>query len=103
MGQDAANGRRRGGPSGHRRNRQLTMRLGAIVGFLRFGCYNRCMPDPQAKKVEDRRDDTRADVDRRYTVRLDPCDGRGPIICAMLDFSVTGMRLEVPVDVALPA
>ena len=61
------------------------------------------VPDPQAEKPEDRRDAARADVDRRYTVRLDPCDGRGPIICAMLDFSVTGMRLEVPVDVALPA
>ena len=30
------------------------------------------------------------------------CDGRAPITCALLDYSVTGVRLELPDDVALP-
>ena len=36
-------------------------------------------------------------------MRLDPCDGRAPLRCAMLDFSVTGARLELPDDTPLPA
>ncbi len=36
-------------------------------------------------------------------MRLDPCDGRGPLTCALLDYSVTGVRLELPEDVTLPA
>ena len=36
-------------------------------------------------------------------MRLDPCDGRAPFTCALLDHSVTGMRLELPDDVVLPA
>jgi hypothetical protein len=36
------------------------------------------------------------------TMRLDPCDGRGPITCALLDYSVTGARLRLPEDIALP-
>ena len=50
----------------------------------------------------DRRDAPRAAIDRQYSMRLDPCDGRAPITCALLDYSVTGMRFELPDDVALP-
>ena len=35
-------------------------------------------------------------------MRLDPGDGREPIACPVLDFSVTGVRLKLPDDVALP-
>jgi len=35
-------------------------------------------------------------------MRLDPCDGREPIICVLLDYSVTGMRLELPDSKMLP-
>ena len=35
-------------------------------------------------------------------MRLDPCDGRGLIVCALLDFSVTGVRLELPDNTTLP-
>ena len=42
-------------------------------------------------------------IDGRYSMRLDPCDGRGPITCALLDYSVTGVRLQLPEDMALPA
>ena len=51
---------------------------------------------------DERRDAPRIDVDRRYSVRLDPCDGRGPITCALLDFSVTGVRLELPDNMPMP-
>ena len=36
-------------------------------------------------------------------MRLDPCDGRESINCALLDYSVTGARLQLPEDVELPA
>jgi hypothetical protein len=51
----------------------------------------------------DRRDAPRAEINRQYSMRLDPCDGRAPFTCALLDHSVTGMRLELPDDVVLPA
>ena len=69
-----------------------------------FDCYNASMQRiPHAAELADRRDAPRIDVDGRYSMRLDPCDGRGPIICALLDYSVTGVRLELPEDMALPA
>lgn len=58
---------------------------------------------PKAMEVTDRRDAERVDVDGRYSMRLDPCDGREPIVCSLKDFSVTGVRLELPEDVELPA
>lgn len=52
--------------------------------------------------VEDRRQAPRVPIEGRYALRLDPGRGRTPIVCAMLDFSVTGVRLELPEDVPLP-
>jgi hypothetical protein len=59
-------------------------------------------PQPQDQDDDDRRQAERVDVAGRYSMRLDPCDGREPIACALLDFSVTGVRLELPEDVPLP-
>jgi len=68
-----------------------------------FECYNQGMQAASPRPAfDERRDAPRVDVDRRYSVRLDPCDGRGPIICALLDFSVTGVRLELPDDTPMP-
>ena len=58
--------------------------------------------DVAAAVVPDRRDAPRAAIDRRYSMRLDPRDGREPIFCALLDHSVTGVRLELPEDMTLP-
>jgi hypothetical protein len=58
---------------------------------------------PPIAELADRRDAPRTDLDGRYSMRLDPCDGRGPINCALLDYSVTGVRLRLPEDVDLPA
>ena len=55
-----------------------------------------------AAKTNERRDAPRVELQRRYSVRLDPCDGRGPISCALLDFSVTGVRLELPDNMTVP-
>lgn len=55
-----------------------------------------------AAQIDERRDAPRASIAGRYAVRLDPRDGRELINCAVLDYSVTGARLELPVDVALP-
>jgi hypothetical protein len=60
-------------------------------------------PIPAAEKSEDRRDAPRVDLEGRYTMRLDPGDGREPIHCPVLDYSVTGARLELADDVALPS
>lgn len=73
-----------------------------------FGCYNPGMqrtmqPIPQPQNFADRRDAPRVGVEGHYSMRLDPCDGRSPITCTLLDFSVTGVRLEPPEDIALPA
>jgi hypothetical protein len=68
-----------------------------------FECYNPSMQRiPHAAELADRRDAPRVEVEGRYSMRLDPCDGRGPVTCALLDFSVTGVRLELPEDMALP-
>ncbi len=53
-------------------------------------------------QIDERRDAPRASVAGRYTMRLDPGDGRDPMTCAVLDYSVTGARLQLPQDVALP-
>ena len=55
-----------------------------------------------AAAIDERRDAPRVELQRRYSVRLDPCDGRGPISCALLDFSVTGVRLELPDNMTVP-
>jgi hypothetical protein len=60
-------------------------------------------PTDITKPGEDRRDAPRADLAGRYTMRLDPGDGRDVVTCAVLDYSVTGARLQLPQDVALPA
>ena len=57
---------------------------------------------PHAADINGRRDAPRVELARRYSIRLDPCDGRAPISCALLDFSVTGVRLELPDNWAVP-
>ena len=57
---------------------------------------------PHAADINERRDAPRVELARRYSIRLDPCDGRAPISCALLDFSVTGVRLELPDNLAVP-
>jgi len=58
---------------------------------------------PKAKTIEERRDADRVDLDGAYSIRLDPKDGRSHLTCEMLDFSVTGVRLKLPDNVALPS
>lgn len=66
-------------------------------------CYNLCMQrKPQTQPPHERRDAPRVALDGRYSVNLDPCDGRDPISCPLLDFSITGIRLELPADVTVP-
>ena len=68
-----------------------------------IGCYNRSMHRiPHAAELADRRDAPRAEVERRYSTQVDPCDGREPITCTVLDYSVTGMRIELPDSQVLP-
>ena len=68
-----------------------------------FGCYNRDMHRiPHAAELADRRDAPRAEVERRYSTTIVPCDGSAPVICTVLDYSVTGMRIELPDSRALP-
>ena len=57
---------------------------------------------PHAAELADRRDAARVEVEGRYSMRLDPCDGRAPIICALLDHSLTGVRLRLPENVIPP-
>jgi hypothetical protein len=59
--------------------------------------------DAQAVQFDERRNARRADIRGRYTMRLDPCDGRDTITCAVMDYSVTGARLELPQDASLPS
>ena len=59
--------------------------------------------DVSAVEFDERRIAPRADISGRYTMRLDPCDGRDVITCAVMDYSVTGARLELPQDVGLPS
>jgi hypothetical protein len=73
-----------------------------------FDCHNHAMPqdssaaDVAAAGATDRRGAPRAAIERRYSMRLDLRDGREPIFCALLDHSVTGVRLELPEDMTLP-
>jgi len=57
---------------------------------------------PHMAERADRRDAPRTDLDGRYSMLVDPCDGRESINCALLDYSVTGVRLQLPEDVELP-
>jgi hypothetical protein len=57
---------------------------------------------PHQAEPDERRDAARVELDGRYTLRVDPCDGREPITCTLLDYSVTGVRLQLPEDMALP-
>jgi hypothetical protein len=59
-------------------------------------------PRSTAQDPNERRQAPRIDVDRRFVMRLDPRDGRAPLECAVIDYSVIGARLELPVDVPLP-
>ena len=71
--------------------------------MFNFDCYNQ-RHAPNSARRRTRRAPRRParELDGRYSTRLDPCDGREPITCALLDYSVTGMRLELPEDMALP-
>ena len=57
--------------------------------------------DLHTVEFDERRTAPRSDIGGRYTMRLDPCDGRDVITCAVMDYSVTGARLELPQDVSL--
>ncbi len=68
-----------------------------------FECYNQSMQHgPQPVEFDERRDAPRVEIEGRYCIRLDLGDGRAPITCALLDFSVTGMRLELPDNTPAP-
>jgi hypothetical protein len=68
-----------------------------------FGCYNSSMHRiPHAAELADRRDAPRAEVERRYSTTIDPCDGSVPVVCTVLDYSVTGMQIELPDGQMLP-
>jgi len=58
--------------------------------------------NPRTKEVSDRRGAPRIEVGGAYSMRLDPRDGREPLHCPVLDYSVTGVRLKLADDVALP-
>jgi hypothetical protein len=58
---------------------------------------------PKAQTFEERRDAERVEVGGAYSIRLDPRDGRPVLTCLVLDFSVTGVRLKLPDNVALPS
>jgi hypothetical protein len=57
---------------------------------------------PAAAANDERRGAPRVELARRYSIRLDPCDGRAPITCALLNCSVTGMRLELAENITVP-
>jgi hypothetical protein len=59
-------------------------------------------PRTKAEEFSERRGAPRIDVGGAYCMRLDPGDGREPLECPVMDYSVTGVRLKVPNDVALP-
>jgi hypothetical protein len=56
----------------------------------------------KTEEVSERRGAPRIDVGGAYSMRLDPRDGRKPLECPVMDYSVTGVRLKLPDDVALP-
>ena len=49
----------------------------------------------------DRRSEPRQRV-VNFVLKLDPCDGRAPIICVVWDISEGGTRLKLAQDVELP-
>jgi hypothetical protein len=57
--------------------------------------------DEHAVQFDERRKAPRTYIGGRYTMQLDPCDGRDVITCAVMDYSVTGARLQLPQDVSL--
>lgn len=59
--------------------------------------------DAHAVQFDERRKAPRVNIAGRYSMRLDPCDGRDVITCAVMDYSVTGARLQLPQDVSLPS
>ena len=59
-------------------------------------------PRTKTEEVSDRRGAPRIEVGGAYSMRLDPRDGREPLQCPVIDYSVTGVRLKIPDDVALP-
>ena len=59
--------------------------------------------DAHDAQFDERRVAPRTNLGGRHTMRLDPCDGRDMITCTVMDYSVTGARLELPQDVSLPA
>lgn len=58
--------------------------------------------NPQSQQDDERRQAERVEIAGRYSMRLDPGNGQQPINCALLDFSVTGVRLELPAEITLP-
>jgi PilZ domain len=56
-----------------------------------------------AQPTSDQRDAERAHIGGRYMMRVDPCDGRIPVMCKVVDYSVTGVRLELPQGIDLPS
>ena len=60
------------------------------------------IPPAAAAVNDERRGASRVELARRYSIRLDPRDGRAPITCALLDFSVTGVRLELAENITVP-
>ena len=59
--------------------------------------------DAHDVQFDERRAAPRANLGGCYAMRLDPCDGRDVITCTVMDYSVTGARLELPQDVSLPS
>jgi c-di-GMP-binding flagellar brake protein YcgR len=57
---------------------------------------------PHAAELVDRREAPRAEIAGQYSIRLNPGDGRSPVDCALIDYSVTGMRIELPGEIELP-
>ncbi|MBM3527124.1 MAG: PilZ domain-containing protein [Alphaproteobacteria bacterium] len=55
-----------------------------------------------APNMDDRRLAPRVDLEGRYSLMVDCRDGSEPVECAILDFSVTGVRIVVPEGVTLP-
>lgn len=54
------------------------------------------------EKIDERREAPRTNIAGRYTMQLDPGDGRDAVTCAVLDYSVTGARLQLPQAIELP-
>lgn len=57
---------------------------------------------PDDLPFDDRRQAPRIGLEGRYTIRIDCCDGSEPVECPILDFSVTGVRAELPTGAAVP-